>query len=77
VVRPANDRFEIVAGNRRYKACQSLKWKKIACHIFDLDDKHAFEFSIIENVQRQTLSVLEERQAYKMYVADFGWGGVS
>jgi ParB family transcriptional regulator, chromosome partitioning protein len=77
VVRPANDRFEIVAGNRRYKACQTLKWKRIACHIVDLDDKHAFEFSLIENVQRQTLSVLEEGQAYKRYVADFGWGGVS
>jgi ParB family transcriptional regulator, chromosome partitioning protein len=77
VVRPTNDRFEIVAGNRRYKACQRLKWKRIACHIVDLDDKHAFEFSLIENVQRQTLSVIEEGQAYKMYVADFGWGGVS
>lgn len=77
VVRPANNRFEIVAGNRRYKACESLKWKRIACHIVDLDDKHAFEFSLIENIQRQTLSVIEEGQAYKMYVADFGWGGVS
>ena len=61
-----------MAGNRRYKACQSLKWKKIACHIVDLDDKDAFEFSLIEIVQRQTLSILEEGQVYKMYVADFG-----
>jgi ParB family chromosome partitioning protein len=77
VVRPVDNQFEIIAGNRRYKACQSLKWKKIACHIVELDDKRSFEFSLIENVQRQTLSVIEEAKAYKVYVTDFGWGGVS
>jgi ParB family transcriptional regulator, chromosome partitioning protein len=44
--------YEIVAGNRRYQACKCLGWRRIACHIVDLNDKEAFEISLIENVQR-------------------------
>lgn len=77
VVRPKDAYFEIVAGNRRLKACEVLRWKKITCHVVELDDKQAFETSLIENLQRETLTPLEEAQAYKTYVADFGWGGVS
>jgi ParB family chromosome partitioning protein len=69
--------FEIVAGNRRYLACRSLGWKKITSHIVELDDREAFEISIVENIQRNTLSPLEEAQAFKTYVSDYGWGGVS
>src|SRR6188472_855387 len=69
--------YEIVAGNRRYQACKSLGWRRIACHIVELNDKEAFEISLIENIQRKTLSALEEAQAFKRYVSDFGWGGVS
>lgn len=69
--------FEIVAGNRRYHACKSLGWKKITCHIVELDDMEAFEISIVENIQRNKLSPIEEAQAFKTYVTDFGWGGVS
>jgi ParB family transcriptional regulator, chromosome partitioning protein len=77
VVRPKDDYFEIVAGNRRRMACQILRWRKIPCHIVELDEKRAFEYSLVENIQRQTLSVIEEAEAFKVYVADFGWGGVS
>lgn len=69
--------FEIVAGNRRYNACKLLKWRKIPCHIIELDDKEAFEIALIENMQRKTLNALEEAIAFKKYVSDFGWGGVS
>ena len=58
-------------------ACEILRWRKIPCHIVELDDKRAFEYSLVENIQRQTLSVIEEAEAFKVYVADFGWGGVS
>lgn len=77
IVRPKADYFEIVAGNRRCKACTTLRWRKITCHIVDLDDQAAFECSIIENIQRKTLSIIEEAEAFKTYVADFGWGGIS
>lgn len=58
-------------------ACKSLGWRKIACHIIELEDKQAFEIALIENLQRKTLSPLDEAKAFKAYVSDFGWGGVS
>jgi len=77
IVRSKEAQFEIVAGNRRYNACKMLGWRKITCHVVELGDKEAFEVSLTENVQRKTLSSLEEAQAFKTYVSDFGWGGVS
>jgi ParB family chromosome partitioning protein len=72
-----NLKFEIVAGNRRLTACKILKHKKIACHIIELDDKGAFEISLIENIQRKTLHHIEEAQAFRKYISEFGWGGAS
>ena len=69
--------LEVVAGNRRLNACKSLGWKKIACHVVELDDRAAFEVSIIENVQRHTLNPIEEGIAFRKYVSEFGWGGIS
>jgi ParB family chromosome partitioning protein len=78
IVRMVNDDcYEIVAGNRRYEACKSLGWRKITCHVQDLDEKSAFETSLVENIQRKTLNPLEEAEAFRKYVLDFGWGGVS
>jgi ParB family transcriptional regulator, chromosome partitioning protein len=78
IVRMMTDKhYEIVAGNRRYEACKSLGWRKITCHIEELDDRAAFEVSLVENIQRRTLSPLEEAEAFRRYVTDFGWGGVS
>lgn len=77
VVRLCVDYFEIVSGNRRYLACKSLGLRKIACHVVELNEKEAFEISIIENLQRKNLSPIEEAKAFKAYVLDFGWGGVS
>jgi len=69
--------FEVVAGNRRFNACKKLGWRKIPCHLVELDDKSAFEVSIVENIQRQTLNPVEEGLAFRKYVNKFGWGGVS
>ena len=77
LVRPKQPGFEIVAGNRRMLACKKLGWKKIACHIIDVDDKTAFEISLSENLQRKNLSPIEEAEAFKAYIKDFGYGGVS
>jgi ParB family transcriptional regulator, chromosome partitioning protein len=69
--------YEIIAGHRRYQACKKIGWRKIICHIVELEDKDAFEVSLIENVQRKTLNPIEEAHAYKKYVLNFGWGGIS
>lgn len=77
VVRTVDDHFEVIAGVRRYSACRKLGWRKISCHVVDLDDKTAFEVSLIENIQRNSLSIFQECMAFKKYVTDFGWGSVS
>jgi ParB family transcriptional regulator, chromosome partitioning protein len=77
LVRPRGSRFEIVCGNRRFEACKRLMKRQVECVVKELTDSEAFELSIIENVQRRTLSVLEEAEAYNKYVERFGWGGVA
>jgi len=77
IVRANKVSFEIIAGNRRFRACKMLGLKKVSCHIVELDDKSAFEVSLVENVQRNTLNPIEEGLAYRKYVHEFGWGGIS
>ena len=77
VIRSKGKYYEIVAGNRRYKACTTLGWRKIICHVVELTDKEAFEVSLIENMQRRNMDPIEEAHAFKNYVLTFGWGGIS
>lgn len=77
IVRPVHNGYEVVAGNRRLEACKQLLWIKIPCIIIELNDKEAFEVALTENIQRKTLNPVEESKAFRMYVDDFGWGGVT
>ncbi|MBI2184506.1 MAG: ParB/RepB/Spo0J family partition protein [Thaumarchaeota archaeon] len=77
VVRIIPDGFEIVAGHRRFEACKLLHWRKIPCYVSELTEKEAFEASLVENIQRGALNPLEEAEAYRKFVDDYGWGGVS
>lgn len=76
-VRPADSGFEIVAGHRRYQACKLLRWRVIPARIRALSDKDAFEIQLIENMHRMTMDPIEEAEAFKAYILDYGWGGVS
>jgi ParB family transcriptional regulator, chromosome partitioning protein len=69
--------YEIVAGCRRFQACKRIGRRRITCQITNLNDKEAFEVSIIENIQRMTLTPMDEAKAFKNYVSDYGWGGVT
>ena len=77
IVRCIEDHFEIVAGYRRFIACSKLGWKKISCHIAELDDKTAFEVALIENLSRNSLNPVDEAQAFRKYISHYGWGGVA
>ncbi len=77
VVRPLEYGFEIVAGHRRFSACRSLRWRFITCKIREFTDRQAYEVQLTENIQRKSMDVLEEAEAYQKYVVDHGWGGVS
>jgi ParB/RepB/Spo0J family partition protein len=72
-----SDNFEVVAGNKRLNACKSLGWRKLACHVVELDDKTATEVSIIENTQRHSLNSIEEGISFRKYLNKFVRGGIS
>ena len=77
LIRPVAHAFEIVAGHRRFHACKSLRWRFILCKIREMSDKQAYEIQLTENIQRKTMEPIEEAEAFRKYVIDFGWGGVS
>lgn len=65
IVRKMNDgKFEIVAGERRYRAAKLAKLSRVPCIIMDLVDDQALAIALVENVQRQDLNPIEEANAY-------------
>jgi ParB family transcriptional regulator, chromosome partitioning protein len=73
IVRPIEDGFEIVAGNRRFEACRLLHWKYIPAMVRELSEKDAFEIQLTENIQRMTMNPIEEAKAFRRYTKQFGW----
>jgi ParB family chromosome partitioning protein len=76
-VRPLGGYFEIVAGHRRFKACKLLRWRTIPAIVRPLTDKDAFEIQLAENIHRLTMDPVEEAEAFRKYIIEYGWGGVS
>ena len=72
VVRPIGDKYEIIAGERRYKASVLAGKETIPAIITDLNDKDSAEVALIENVQRRDLSAIEEAISYKK-ILDMGY----
>ena len=64
-----------VTGDSR--ACRSLRWRFISCKIRDMSDKQAYEIQLTENMQRKSMDPVEEAEAFRRYVIDLGWGGVT
>jgi ParB family chromosome partitioning protein len=77
IVRPHTDWFEVVAGNRRFAACKSLRLLKVPCIVRELSDRQAFEFALTENVERKSLDPFEEAEAFRSYILDNGWGSLT
>lgn len=71
VVRKKNDHFELIAGERRCRASKIAGLDTILAIVIDIDDKKALEFAIIENVQRQDLSAMEEATSYQRLIDEF------
>lgn len=65
VVRRVEDKFEIIAGERRYKAATIAGLTKVPAIIADIDDNKSAEVAIVENVQRRDLTAIEEARSYK------------
>jgi len=78
LVRPIpNNKFEIVAGMRRYEACKILHWSQISAIIRDMTAEQAYEIALTENIQRKSMNPMEEARAFHSYVGRAGWGGIS
>jgi ParB family chromosome partitioning protein len=67
--------YEIVAGERRFKAAQALNLEKVPAIVRDLTDDEAFDFMIIENLQREDLTEREEAESFKAYLAKHSEAG--
>ena len=60
-----DNQFQIIAGERRWRACQLNGMHEVDCVIKELDDTNVLEAALIENIQREDLNVIEEANAYK------------
>jgi ParB family transcriptional regulator, chromosome partitioning protein len=76
LVRPAPDgsvaRWELVAGERRWRASMRLGWKEIAAVVRDVDDRTLLILALVENLQRSQLSPLDEAEGYQRLAEEFG-----
>jgi ParB family transcriptional regulator, chromosome partitioning protein len=72
LVRPHEQGYQIVAGERRWRAAQRAQLHQVKAIIRDLSDEETLEIALIENIQRQDLNPIEEAEAYKKLCTDFG-----
>jgi ParB family transcriptional regulator, chromosome partitioning protein len=64
--------YEIIAGERRWRACQLAGLHSVNCIVMNVDDKSVLELALIENIQRENLNVVEEAKAYKNLIESNG-----
>lgn len=73
LVRPIGDQYEIIAGERRYRAAKLADLELLPVVIKEVTDNEAMEIALIENLQREDLSIIEEALAYKGMIENFGY----
>ncbi len=71
VVRPRNGGYELIAGERRWRAASRLGWAKIPAVVKDVDDQTLLTLALIENLQRDDLSPMDEAAGYQRLAAEF------
>lgn len=71
LVRPAGDGFELIAGERRWRAARRAGLQAIPAIVRETADRHALEQALVENLQRDDLNPLEEAAAYQQMIEDF------
>jgi ParB family transcriptional regulator, chromosome partitioning protein len=73
IVRPKDGHFEIVAGERRFRAAQAAGMSEVPCIEHDIPDNEALELSIVENLQRKDLNVFEQAQSIMSLAEIYGY----
>ena len=71
IVRPRNGKFELIAGERRWRAIQRLGWAKIPAVVKEVDDRTLLTLALIENLQRHDLTSIEEAAGYQRLGEEF------
>ncbi|MFA5118744.1 MAG: ParB/RepB/Spo0J family partition protein [Candidatus Omnitrophota bacterium] len=71
LVRQSGEQYELIAGERRFRAATALKLKEIPVIIKNVDDRDSLELSLIENIQRQNLNPVEEARAYHYLIEKY------
>jgi ParB family chromosome partitioning protein len=74
IVRPRNGRYELIAGERRWRAVQRLGWVKIPAIVKDVDDRTLLTLALIENLQRDDLTAIDEASGYHRLGSEFQLG---
>lgn len=72
VVRPHGKEYQIVAGERRWRAAQRVRLHEVPVIVRDLDEAETLEIAIVENIQREDLNAIEEAEAYAKLIGQFG-----
>jgi len=72
IVRKMKEGYQLVAGERRLKACMMAGWKEVPAIVCDMEEEEAAAVSLIENLQRKELNFLEEARAYARLIGEFG-----
>ncbi len=72
LVRPHGHRYQIVAGERRWRAAQKARLHEVPVIVRDFTDSETLEVALLENVQRQDLNAIEEAEGYRKLIADYG-----
>lgn len=71
IVRPRENGYEIIAGERRYRACKELGIDRVPCIIKEADDRESLEIALIENLQRKDLDPFEEAEGFQALADKF------
>ena len=71
MVRPRNGKYELIAGERRWRAVQRLGWPKILAVVKDVDDQALLTLALIENLQRDDLTAIDEASGYQRLSDEF------
>ena len=72
IVRPYGDEFQIVAGERRWRAAQAAQLHEVPVVVRQFDDVEVIEIAIVENIQREDLNAIEEASSYRQLMDTFG-----
>ena len=72
LVRRRGERYQIIAGERRFRAAQATGLTTVPVTVRDVDDEHLLELALVENIQREELNPIEEAQAFHRLQDEFG-----